>query len=97
MSFVRTFIAAALLAGVALSASAHGGEDHGEAAAPVIGTAMAPRASAQTEDFELVAVLTGQTLTFTLDRFATNAPVLDALVEVESGSGLKAVAKHSTH
>ena len=50
-------------------------------------------ATAHTEDFELVAVLVGQTLTLTLDHFATNAPVLDAQIEVESGSALKAVAQ----
>jgi hypothetical protein len=54
---------------------------------------MAPRASAQTEDFELMAQLQGTTLTLTLDRFATNAPVEDAQIEVEVGSVLKQTAK----
>ncbi len=54
---------------------------------------MAPRASAQTEDFELVAQAQGTTLTLTLDRFATNEPVVDAQIEVESGSVLKQTAK----
>ncbi len=72
---------------------AHGGEDHGDAAPAVIGATMAPRATAQTEDFELVAQVQGSTLTLTLDRFATNAPVLDAQIEVENGTRLKAMAK----
>jgi hypothetical protein len=54
---------------------------------------MAPRATAQTEDFELVAQAQGTRLVLTLDRFATNAPVVDAQIEVESGSVLKQTAK----
>lgn len=54
---------------------------------------MAPRAYAQTEDFELVAQLQGTTLTLTLDQFATNAPVADAQIEVESGPAFKAQAQ----
>lgn len=59
----------------------------------MVGSAIAPRATAQTEDFELVAQVQGTTLTLTLDRFDTNAPVLDAQIEVESGANLKAMAK----
>lgn len=88
-----------LMAGIALSlaaasnlASAHGGEDHGEAAAPVPAAAAAPRASAQTEEFELLAVFEGKRLLLTLDRFATNAPVVDAQIDIESAGILKAVA-----
>ena len=81
----------------ALSALAHAGGDasdghsHGEAAAPAIVVAGAPRASAGTEEFELVAVLEGKKLTLYLDRFATNEPVADAQIEVDS-STLKAAA-----
>jgi len=102
----RTLIACALACG-ALTAGAHGGEDHGEAAAAPVQVGQAPRAVAQTDDFELVMVLTGAhasgepehdhptvppVLTLYLDRFATNAPVAGATVEVESGA-FKAVAK----
>jgi hypothetical protein len=50
-----------------------------------------PRTSAQSEEFELVAVLAEGKLTLYLDRYADNAPVPDAEVEVESGA-FKAVA-----
>lgn len=86
-------ILSAVLASASWATWAHGGEDHGADAPPVMSASIAPRASAQTEDFELVAQLNGSTLTFTLDRFATNAPVVDAQIEVESGTALKEVAK----
>ena len=71
---------------------AHGGEDHGDAAAaPVIASEAGPRASAASEDFELVAVAQGGELLIYLDRFATNEPVAGAEIEIESGA-FKAVA-----
>ncbi len=92
-TLIRVALATTLLTVFAASAAAHEGEDHGAEAAPVSGTVMAPRVIAQTDDFELVGVLLGKTLTLTLDRFATNEPVTDAQIEVESGSILKAVAR----
>jgi len=50
------------------------------------------RIEANSDLFELVATLTGGTLSIFIDRFASNEPVLQAQVEVESG-GLKAQAK----
>lgn len=93
MKFIRTALATAIFTAVSFSALGHGGEDHGGEAVPVMSASMAPRTTAQTDEFELVAVLVGKTLTLTLDRFATNEPVVDAQIEVESGSTLKAVAK----
>jgi len=59
--------------------------------------AAVPRFEASTELFELVAVLGGGELSILIDRFATNEPVLDAQVEVES-AGKKALARfHSDH
>jgi hypothetical protein len=83
--FINTFL---LVAGMAfgLPAWAHGGEDHGDAPAPVMAVETAPRAVAESDEFELVAVLNGGKLTLYLDRFATNEPVADAQVEVESGA-----------
>lgn len=81
----------------ALSVLAHAGGDtsdghsHGEATKTAMTADVGPRTSAQTEEFELVAVLEGKKLTLYLDRFATNEPVPDAQIEVESGV-MKAVA-----
>jgi hypothetical protein len=79
----------------ASTASAHGNDDHEHAAPAAPTTQVAPRASAQTEDFELVAVLQGRALIIYLDRFADNSLVADAQIEVESGSLLKAIAKQT--
>lgn len=50
-----------------------------------------PRLEAKTEQFELVATLGGGEFSMLIDRYATNEPVLNAQVEVESG-GLKTKA-----
>lgn len=82
-------------------ASAHGGEDHGdEAKALAPAVAIAPRAIAQSEDFELVAVLEeakpeGRRLSLFLDRFATNEPIVGAKLEVDEG-GTNVVAKETS-
>lgn len=88
---MKHFISFAATLVFALSAWAHGGEDHGDGAAPVTSADFAPRAVAQSEDFELVAVLAQGKLTLYLDRYADNAPVVDAEIEIESGA-MKAVA-----
>lgn len=83
-----------LVAAFALPVQAGGDSSDGHTHAapePVVTIPMAPRATAATEEFELVGVLEGKHLTLYLDRFATNAPVLNAEIEVESGA-LKAVA-----
>lgn len=76
---------------------AHGADDHEHAAPVGAAVAIAPRASAQTEDFELVMVWQGKNLLIYLDRFADNATVVGASLEVElSGAGaFKAAAKQS--
>jgi len=58
----------------------------------VVAASGAPRVEAKSELFELVARLSGGELSIMVDRFATNEPVLNAKVEVESGP-LKAAAK----
>ncbi len=94
MKHVRTiFVSMAFL----ISALAYAGGDssdghsHGEAAKPEMTAGIAPRTSAQSDEFELVAVLAEGKLTLYLDRYADNAPVSDAEVEIESGA-FKAVA-----
>lgn len=89
MKHLMSFIAAAFLAS---AAAAHGGEDHGDGAVPAATGDVAPRAFAQSEEFELVAVLADGKLTLYLDRYADNVPITDAQIEVESGAA-KALAK----
>lgn len=85
---IRVLIAAALVA-VAITPSgavrARGSHDE---ATPRAGVAPAsPRLLAESETFELVGVLeNGTTLRLWLDRWANNAPVPDARIELEIGS-----------
>lgn len=81
-------IAATLLAG---GANAHEGHDHAEAPPPNI--ELAPRASAQTADFELVAVREDGRLLVYLDRFGSNEPVADAQVEIDDGAATTAATQ----
>nr|WP_223827145.1 hypothetical protein [Undibacterium oligocarboniphilum] len=73
------------------SVYAHGGEDHGDAGkTPPPAIAITPRATAQSEDFELVAVLDesqpkNRRLLITVDRFKTNEPVSGAKLEIDAG------------
>lgn len=74
-------------------ASAHGGadDDAPAVASPVAG---APRAEAESSEFELVAVAKGPALVITLDHFATNEPITNVTIEVAEGDGsLKAEAQ----
>ncbi|MDK2123247.1 hypothetical protein [Parachitinimonas caeni] len=74
------------------TASAHGGEDHGDTVTrQTVTPGIAPRAEAKSELFELLTELNGSQLTLYLDRFADNQPVQGARIEVESGT-FKAVA-----
>jgi hypothetical protein len=93
------YLPLALLMVILLTSPAwsHGGEEHSHADDPSPATASAipspqPRASAQSEEFELVAVLAEQKLTLYLDQYASNAPVVDARIELESGA-FKAIAE----
>ena len=68
------------------TALAHEGHAHGdEAPPPTVQTA--PRATAASTLFELVAVAKGAELIIYLDQFATNAPVIGAAVDVETPTG----------
>ncbi|GJD96953.1 efflux RND transporter periplasmic adaptor subunit [Methylobacterium iners] len=74
-------------------AFAHEGHDHA-APSPLVTPAPAsgPRAEAASSRFELVALPRGEVLVLYLDRFATNAPVLEAAVSVETPNGRVAAA-----
>lgn len=87
MKRLATLFALIVLATTAFGARAHGGEDHGdEAAPPAVVVEAGPRAIAASEEFELVALPQGGRLLIYLDRFATNEPVANAEVEIESGA-----------
>jgi hypothetical protein len=93
------FIIALLFAG---QSHAHGGEEHKDhahaAPSTVLETAAAaPTLRAESEQFELVARLYADELGIYIDRWASNAPLLHAEVEVEL-NGKKTVAKfHEDH
>ena len=77
----------ALAVTVALSAaiapaSAQEGHDHGEQ--PPVSAGALPRGEADSNTFEIVAIVRGENLEIYLDRFATNEPVTGATLEVES-------------
>lgn len=62
-----------------------GGHDHDEA--PVLSSGPAlPRFEAHSDLFEVVGTLDRGELSLTLDIYATNEPVPDAQIELESGS-----------
>lgn len=77
-----------LLMGLLLSAShtvfAHDGEDHG-APPPAVTQAVATRASAGSDEFEMVMIKEDQKLVLYLDHTATNEPVVGATVDVDGG------------
>lgn len=82
---MRTTLArATLILLLAANAYAHGDEDH-SAPPPAPTQAVAPRATAASDDFEAVAVFEGGKLLLYLDHFASNAPVVGAKVEIEGG------------
>lgn len=71
---------------LATPAMGHEGHDHGPPSPPVAAQSLAPRVSAESRDFELVAVLETGRLTVYVDDHATGAPVENAALEVESGA-----------
>ena len=81
----RWAAAAMLLAVLAVPRLAAAGGDHGKAAPAAAGTTL-PRVSSSSDLFELVGIAQGEKLVIYLDRFATNAPVLAAKIEVETGA-----------
>jgi RND family efflux transporter MFP subunit len=81
-------IASLLFALAAPSAAlAHDGHDHG-APPPPVSTTVAPRADASSADLEMVVVARDGALEILIDRFRDNAPVTDAIVEVDGPGGV---------
>ncbi len=83
-----------LLALGAQPAMAGPGHDHGDAAPAASGAPTSPRFEAHSDLFEVVGVVNGSSLSLTIDRFATNEPVPNAKVELESGA-FKGIGKFS--
>jgi len=90
-SLLGLVIVLALLPATVFADEGHGGHGAPSAALPA---ALAPRVEAHSESFELVGMLEGGKLTLYLDRFATNEPVRNAAIEIESGA-FKATAQSS--
>jgi hypothetical protein len=95
---MRFSLAAALGAAVLIStiglSAAHEGHDH-EAKSPQVSASIGPRGEASSDAFELVAVASGTELLVYLDRFATNEPIDDATIEVETPQGPATATSHS--
>lgn len=88
---LRTLAAVAALCAAVVPASAHEGHDHGEP--PAVSAAALPRGETDSNAFEIVAVVRGDHLEIHIDRFATNEPVIGAVLEVETpGGSAKATA-----
>lgn len=87
-------LAAALFSPAAPAHGPDGDHQHGPAASAAPSTGR-PRIEASSEQFELVATLDGGRLSMLVDRFATNEPVLNAQVEVESGGRKARAAFHA--
>ncbi len=99
MKFFPAIVAALLFSSAVVFAApgAHGpnGEHLDAPTAAASSSSAVPNFEAQSEQFELVGQLQGGELSLLINHFATNEPVFNASVEVESGS-LKAAAKFHT-
>lgn len=89
---LTTAIGAAILA-FATPARAGEGHDHGDAAAATVAAAL-PRFAAESEQFELVGVLSGRQLTLYLDHAASNAPVQNGRLDLEIGGVRHVATRH---
>ena len=85
--FIAFMVSAIVLINPAWAGEGH---DHGDAPAAVAGAAS-PRVSSHSDLFELVGVVDGSELKIYLDRYATNEPITNATIEVETGS-IKGIA-----
>jgi membrane fusion protein, heavy metal efflux system len=71
---------------VAGSAGAGPGHDHGPDAPVAAAGAPSPRFTANSDLFEVVGILSSQELSVFVDRFASNEPITQGKVEIESGA-----------
>src|SRR6266851_6018082 len=96
---LRTLVVAlSLTIGLSLGEAPGTASGHGDDSVvpPPSGVSLNPRLVARSEDFELVGVARGRTLSIYLDRFADNQPVIGAKLEVEvDGHTMSATAEPS--
>ncbi|MDX2219703.1 MAG: hypothetical protein SF172_11830 [Burkholderiales bacterium] len=92
---MRIFATSFLL--VAFNAIAGPGHDHGDEGAKAPTGNVSPRFEAHSDLFEVVGILDGKELAIFIDRFADNAPVHKAKVELESGSVREIGQFHADH
>ena len=94
MKLIQLFLIATLAMSPAFaSPGAHGPNgEHLDGPPATANGSAAPRVETFTESFELVGQLSGGELSVLIDRYETNAPVLNGTLEVEY-KGLKAQAK----
>lgn len=85
LPLLRTALFALLLTGG--GALAHEGHDHGDKASAGPSAGSLPRLEAHSGAFELVALLRDGELVIYVDQYATNTPVGDADVTVETPAG----------
>ena len=90
MLHLLAVICTAVLIMIPAPLSAHEGHNQETAPLPTSGS-FAARGESSSETFELVAVVQGRELVIYLDQFATNEPVADATIEVETPAGPVAV------
>ncbi|MCO5118860.1 MAG: hypothetical protein M9951_04410 [Burkholderiaceae bacterium] len=89
---LRRALVALALGTVSMWAAAHGDEPHGDEPHPTsVAVSAKPGFEAASDTFEVVARLQPGALKLFVNRYETSEPVLDADVELESGS-LKAQA-----
>ena len=91
--FIKLFLPMAL----AITAPVFAAGDHGETKTSAGAAAASPRFQGHSDLFEVVGILKGTELSIMIDRYATNEPVLDAKVEVESGDLKKMADFHADH
>jgi len=98
MNFPSPLIAVSLAIAVLTAPGAWAaGDDHSHDHAGTVAAAgqALPRFAAVSETFELVGVLDGRQLVLYLDRFADNAPVRNAQIELEIGGAKLHAKEHS--
>lgn len=92
----KLFVFSLLLA-LLLGPFAYAGGDHSHDTPAIASGLSLPRFTAQSDLFEAVGVLSGDELSILIDRYTSNEPVLNAKVEIESGSLKALVAFHADH